>query len=180
MSRTDIRIGIPESASYRPEAHVFPFPCRVGSGFLFFLVRNWISSPNPLATRICNTRTCVSKGLSDLITIKGDIFREGIIARDKVTSLPKDVEYISMYRYETSPSELSSRRSVRACACACNCAHTRTNENNFLQLLMTMRQRSRICSHTSMFRPNPISSFPSRYQHFAPLLSFRQKTRLNS
>jgi len=113
MSRTDIRIGIPESASYRPEAHVFPFPCRVGSGFLFFPVRNWISSPNPLATPTCNTRTCVSKGLSDLISIKGDIFCEGIIARDKVASLPKDAEYISMY--EAFLSELPSRRSARVC-----------------------------------------------------------------
>lgn len=40
MSPTDIRIGIPESASHRPEAHVFPFLCRVGSGFLFFPVLN--------------------------------------------------------------------------------------------------------------------------------------------
>lgn len=38
MSPTDTRIGIPESASYRPEAHVFPFPCRVSD-------RDFFSSP---------------------------------------------------------------------------------------------------------------------------------------
>lgn len=41
MSPTDTRIGIPESASYRPEAHVFPFPCRDSDRDFFSSPRFW-------------------------------------------------------------------------------------------------------------------------------------------
>lgn len=66
MSPTDIRIDIPESASYRPEAHVFPFPRRVSG-------RDFFSSPRVLRIEFpCRILPDVYMRVerSDLITVK--------------------------------------------------------------------------------------------------------------
>ena len=59
MSPTDIRIGIPKSAGRRPEAHVFPFPCRASSRDFPFLPcseLNFFDSFDPLEIRTVYVR----------------------------------------------------------------------------------------------------------------------------
>lgn len=81
MSPTDIRIGIPESAGRRPEAHVFPFPCRARQiGIFLFFPRselNFFDSPVPL--EIYTYGVCARQRVRDLITVKEEIARESSI-----------------------------------------------------------------------------------------------------
>lgn len=76
MSPTDIRIDIPESADRRPEAHVFPFPCRASDRNFPFLPRselNFFDSSEPLEILYARVSS------RDLITIKEEIARESSI-----------------------------------------------------------------------------------------------------
>lgn len=79
MSPADIRIGIPASMGRRPEAHVFPFPCRASDRDFPFLPRselNFFDSFNPLEIYVYIR---ASKNSRDLITVQEEIARESSI-----------------------------------------------------------------------------------------------------
>lgn len=96
MSATDIRIGIPESASHRPEAHVFPRGVesrRVASGFLFFPARG-IGFPRRLPSTWC-VCACVRERVKGSVC---DLAKYEEIARGSSIVMKGSADRRSVYR----------------------------------------------------------------------------------